>query len=389
MWDERLEFVLVDEETEYARELAAHLMRQGLEPRLGRNLEKASRSFLKSGCDILVVVMREPEQCDLSLIRRLGEALPSAWMIFLLAPEMDVYRDMLRQAGAHHVFSLELGPSNLADMLISYVELFHLSHQNRRLRQMLDGRSQYESLIGGSLAMRAMYRLLDQVSSTETSVLINGERGTERVDVARAIHARSQRGGTGLEIVDCRESKDDPDGLAVFGPRGSGRYGKGPTQRGSAFARAGRGTLVLHHVDALHPEAQRRLLAYLHEPFFQNESPSTPQPLARMITTTAPNVLDEVEAGRFERELYYRLNVLQVRVPPLRERREDIPMLTQYYMRNDAEGTAHPAASTGLSFTSRALLTLLQYDWQGEPVGAAPRGARTGGPEQGPQHRPG
>jgi DNA-binding NtrC family response regulator len=280
-------------------------------------------------------------------------------------PGLTSYDELLRQAGTQRVLSLSLKPRQVADMLTTMADMRQLENQNYRLRQMLDGRSSYENLIGGSLPMRAMYRLLDQIAKTDSPVLITGEEGTESVDVAKAIHQKSERTEDPVIIVDCRKCADDPDAAPIFGPRGSGAYASGPCPRFSAFAKSGKGTVVLHRIDALHLEAQQRLLDFMHRPFFQNETAGSPHPLSRIMATSCPDLLSRVEEGTFLRELFYRLNILQVRVPPLRERREDIPMLAQYYLRFNETGKNGHASGRGVSFSSEALLSLFQYDWKG------------------------
>jgi DNA-binding NtrC family response regulator len=360
-----LTIALVDNDGAFAQDVAAHLQRFGIETHQQRKLAKMVEELGQLSPDFLVLSVRDPDSLDLKLIKAIGKTQPGTRMICLLAPDLTSYDELLRQAGIQRIVPLQLKPRQLADMLMTMADLRQLENQNYRLRQMLDGRSSYENLIGGSLPMRAMYRLLDQIARTDSPVLITGEQGTEGVDVAKAIHRKSERTVQPLVVVDCLKCKDDPDGTAVFGPRGSGAYGTGPCPRVSAFAKAGKGTVVLHHVECLHIQAQKRLLDFMHRPFFQDETPGTPQPLSRIVATSCPDLLARVEDGAFLRELFYRLNILQVRVPPLRERREDIPMLAQYYLRFTEAGKNGRHNGRGISFSSRALLHLFQHDWKG------------------------
>lgn len=360
-----LTFALIDQELSFVLELSAQLQRVGMETLTGSSLARIVDDVHRMQPDFVVMVIRQPEDLDLKLVRAVSLARPETQFVCALASELTSYDELLRQAGVRRIVPLQEKPRQLADMLITMAELRQLEMQNYRLRQMLDGRTSYENLIGGSLPMRAMYRLLDQIARTDSPVLITGEEGTESVDVARAVHQKSERAVQPIIVVDCRKCKDDPDATAIFGPRGSGAWGSGPCPRTSAFAKAGKGTVVLHHIEALQLDAQRRLLDFMHRPFFQNETPGTPHPLSRIVATSGTDLLSRVEEGLFLRELFYRLNILQVRVPPLRERREDIPMLAQYYLRFATSGKGRRGNNRGLAFTSRAMLHLFQYDWKG------------------------
>jgi DNA-binding NtrC family response regulator len=299
---------------------------------------------------------------QLQQLRHVIRSLEGTRVVVMIPEALESYDELLRQAGVCQVVSRELPPRQVAQFVIDQGVILGLERQNYHLRQMLDSRVVYGNMIGGSPPMRALYRLLDQIARTDAPVLVTGEDGTERVEVARAIHQKSGRSAAPIVAIDCGEGSHDPGGDFLFGAPGNGRHSAGPS-RGSAFARAGKGTLVLHRIEMLGMETQRRLLDFMHHPFFQNETPGSPQPLARLVATAGVNLLGKVESGQFLRELFYRLNILQVRVPALRERREDIPMLAQHFLRSADRKSGRAAAS--YAFSSRAMLTLFQYDWPG------------------------
>lgn len=362
MWNDRFEIVIVDPEDHYARALADTLRPLGFEPRLGASLAEARSAVRQDAPDFALIGLMKPRDLDVKRMREEIAALNGCRTLVLVAPGMEGYEHVLRSMGARLVLPRELEPRQIAQWLLAQGEIRQLEQQNVKLSQMIDDRVSYETLIGGSTPMRALYRLLDQVARTDGTVLITGEEGIEKIEVAQALHQRGSRAKCPIVIVDCAVCAGDPAGAEVFGPIGRGAHPMGPHQGRSAFARAGKGTIVLHRVEMLAPVAQRRLLEFLHHPFFQDETPGAPQPLARLITTSEPNLFGRVEAGQFDRELYFRMNVLQVRVPPLRERREDIPMLAQAFLRA-ALATQNGRATQASTFSSQAMLALFQYDW--------------------------
>lgn len=362
-WDETFELIVVDEDVRLAHALASLLDPAGFRVEVTQNLQDAlAISASRKAVDFLLVGFHGQGALQLQQLRHVIRSLSGTRVVAMISEALESYDELLRQAGVSQIVSRDLPPRQVAQFMIDQGVILSLEQQNYHLRQMLDSRVVYGNMIGSSPPMRALYRLLDQIARTNAPVLVTGEDGTERVEVARAIHQRSERSVQPVVVIDCTEGVNDAQGDFLFGVMGSGHHATGPS-RGSAFARAGKGSVVLNRIDQLGMEAQRRLLDFLHHPFFQNETPGSPQPLARIIATSGNNLLAAVESGQFLRELFYRLNILQVRVPPLRERREDIPMLAQHYMRGlDRKGGRGGA---GQSFASRAMLALFQYDWPG------------------------
>ncbi|MCE5231644.1 sigma 54-interacting transcriptional regulator [bacterium] len=362
MWNDRFEIIIVDPEDHYARALADTLRPLGFEPRIGANFADARSGVRQDAPDFALIGITRPRDLDVKRLREELATLDGCRTLVLVAQGMEGYEHVLRSLGVRLVLPRDLEPHQVAQWLLAQGEIRQLEQQNVRLSQMIDDRVSYESLIGGSAPMRAMYRLLDQVARTDGTVLISGEDGVEKIEVAQALHARGSRARNPIVVVDCAACAGDPAGSEVFGPVGRGAHALGPHQGHSAFARAGKGTIVLHRIEMLPAPAQRRLLEFLHHPFFQDETPGAPQPLARIMVTADPNLFGRVESGQFDRELFYRMNVLQVRVPPLRERREDIPMLAQHFLRQAlAAQNGRTAQASG--FSSQAMLSFFQHDW--------------------------
>jgi DNA-binding NtrC family response regulator len=166
-------------------------------------------------------------------------------------------------------------------------------------------------------------------------------------------------------VVDCAQIARARLEQQIFGPVGVGPYASGPSSENSAFARAGKGTLVLNHIEEADASVQKRLLNFFHQPYFQGETLATAQPIARIIAAAANDVERRVEAGEFNRELYFRLNILRARIPPLRDRREDIPLLAEHYLQCRPSENGSKKAKGPLSLSGEALMQFFRYPWPG------------------------
>ena len=364
-WENPINLVIVAEDSNPARRLSELLGPEGFNTAPVRSFPDAAKYIHRHSADLLLLILDGEEPLLLKELTKLIRETPGVRVVAAVSEALEGYEEMLGESGIHQVLSCSLEPRQIVQFLVTQREIMQLDRQNLHLRQLVDGRSSYENLIGSSAPMRAIYRLIEQIARTDAPVLITGEEGTEKLEVARAIHQKSNRALQPMVAVDCMDASDDPEGKALFGPMGAGEYSTGPSIGHSAFAKAGKGTIVIDHIETMATPTQRRLLDFLHRPFFQNETPGSPQPLARIMVTAGPNLLSQVEAGRFERELFYRLNILQVRVPPLRERREDIPLLALHYLRDGNKGGGARSGKGTLTFASRTLLYLFQYEWPG------------------------
>jgi DNA-binding NtrC family response regulator len=359
--EDKIEIVVFYQGSERGIELSESMKVLGLPATVVDDINQVRKRISSGRCDFAVIGQDDPVSVDPETLSSLIHLNQETRFLFLLAEKLNPADHFLRKAGGHLVISNLLSIRQLAPLIFSQVDLLIKERQNFRLRQMLNGRSSYDTLIGGSVPMRSLYRLLDRIARTDTNVMITGEPGTELSHVARAIHQRSERGIFPIVMVDCRRIKGQPDAAGIFGPVGKGHYQDAPCPAKSAIAKAANGVIVLENVDSLNSRGQDRLLGYLDHPFFQNETPGTPQPVPRLMVTSDSDLTKKVEDGSFLKTLYYRLNILQVRVPPLRERREDIPMLAQHFLRTVKHGGN--GSSQVLSFSNRALLALFQHDW--------------------------
>ena len=236
-----------------------------------------------------------------------------------------------------------------------------LDLENRLLQEEVIQRSIYEEIVGSSTSLRKVLAAVDKVAPTDSTVLITGETGTGKELVAHAIHRRSPRSDRALVKVNCAALPAELIASELFGHE-KGAFTGALQQRIGRFEAANGGTIFLDEIAELSPEIQVSLLRVLQEKEFERVGGNrTIKTDVRVIAATNKDLRREVEEGRFRMDLFYRLNVFPVHVPPLRERVNDIPVLVDYF-------AARLAARTGKKIShieKRSLSAMQQYSWPG------------------------
>jgi formate hydrogenlyase transcriptional activator len=236
-----------------------------------------------------------------------------------------------------------------------------LADENAYLKEEIRVEGGFEGIVGASQSLRATQRLIEQVAATESTVLLVGETGTGKELIARAIHAMSSRAGRPIVKINCGAISPNLVESELFGHE-RGAFTGAAKRRLGRFELADGGTLFLDEVGELPPDAQVKLLRVLQEQEFERVGGDrTIRVDVRLVAATNRDLEEEVRQGRFRADLYYRLNVFPVRVPPLRERAGDIPMLSRHFVEHFGRKMAKP-----LRDVSAASLERLQgYAWPG------------------------
>lgn len=212
-----------------------------------------------------------------------------------------------------------------------------------------------DGFIAESSAMRSLARQIERMHASHSPVLVRGERGTGTDLVARAVHVTSERSGGPCEVVRCDSMQHEPLQIRLFGRT------NGDASMPGAIQQADGGTLLLQDVDAVPASVQSALIEVLEEGMVLPVGGSDPVPVdVRVVATTNADLKTLVESGDFREALFNHLNVIPLRVPPLRERREDLPLLVRHFL-----DTLRPSDTSMASVTTRALDAMLQYEWPG------------------------
>lgn len=355
------QILCVVEDAADAANLEDLLDRLGYESRFYSDADAAFGPISRGGGQVALVISRAPDQLGLQLLDRLDPATCHAPVI-LLSGDASVEQAVLAmRSGAADFLQMPVR----AEALALALEHVRTDTALRRDRTALDtARTTAPAnrrLVGESRQMQELRGLISTVAPTNASVLIEGESGTGKELVARAVHRESRRAAAPFVTINCAAM---PEGLiesTLFGHE-KGAF-TGATQRqAGAFERADGGTLFLDEVSEMRLDLQAKLLRVIQESDFERVGGrETVTVNVRLVASTNRNLFDEVNAGRFRADLYYRLHVVPVRTPSLRERPDDIPMLLAHAIRGAAEalGVNEPR------LPAATVEELMAYDWPG------------------------
>ncbi|MGE5592928.1 MAG: sigma-54-dependent transcriptional regulator [Betaproteobacteria bacterium] len=310
---------------------------------------------------LVLLDLRMPDMSGLEILPRLRNELPHAPIIIMTAyGTIKTAVEAVKQ-GAYDFVSK---PFDLDEMRITIEKaLAHerLKMENERLRTMLEDELVFQEIVGRSAKMRAVFELIRKVANHDVTVLIVGESGTGKELVARAIHYNSPRRAGPFLKLNCAALPDALLESELFGYE-KGAFTGAQMRKPGRFELADGGTLFLDEIGNMSPSMQVKLLRVLQEKEFERVGgKSTVKVDVRILAATNSNLRSEVAKGAFREDLYYRLNVVQICVPPLRERKEDIPLLAQHFIREFNVSLGKEFA--GVSPQAMNLLT--RYDWPG------------------------
>ncbi len=254
----------------------------------------------------------------------------------------------------------------LVDLVAQEVVTLHLEITKREdrikeLNKELGSRYKYDNMIGKSKPMQSLYALLDKIKGADSTVLIQGDNGTGKELIAKAIHYNSHRKDKAFVIQNCSAFNDNLLESELFGHMRGSFTGALKDKKG-LFEMADKGTFFLDEIGDTSPTMQVKLLRVLQEGTFTPVGSTEMRKVdVRIVAATNRNLKEMVESGTFREDLYYRLNVINLRVPPLRERKEDIPLLAEFFLQKAGEANGGGKRS----LTKRALEKLYDYPWPG------------------------
>jgi DNA-binding NtrC family response regulator len=353
--------LIVDDETPLRAVIAERLVDEGFQVVQADSGEQALELLTGFAFDILVTDLRLPGIDGRKVLEAALERYPD--MIAIVITGYGTVKDAVDaiKQGAADFITKPFQFDALLHVLTSALEQRRLRSENAYLRSQLDQRYRIDGLIGTSRVMRDLYHLLETIAPTSSTVLISGETGTGKELAARALHHSSPRRTNRFVAINCSAIPETLLEAELFGHVRGAFTGAVLTRQGR-LEQAHKGTLFLDEIGTMSPALQAKLLRVLQEREFERVGDShTIKIDVRVIAATHSDLTRMVADGAFREDLYYRLNVIPVKLPPLRERREDIPLLVQHFLgKLCAElGRAAPMVSQDV------LRRLMEYPWPG------------------------
>ncbi|HEX6057556.1 MAG TPA: sigma-54 dependent transcriptional regulator [Gemmatimonadaceae bacterium] len=350
--------LVVDDEQGIRAALGQLLEFEGYEVHTAANAVDGLAEYEKFRPHLVFMDVKMAGIDGLEALRRLRERDPHAIVVMISGHATIQTAVEATQLGAYDILEKPLDTDRILVMLRNALSHLDLQEENERLRQSIASR--YE-IVGGSYAVRALIEKIEKVASTPARVLITGENGTGKELVARAIHSQSQRAKAPFVEVNCAAIPGELIESELFGHM-KGSFTGAIADRAGKFEQADRGTLFLDEIGDMSLAAQAKVLRVLQDGVVTRIGSAKPVSVdVRVLAATNKNLENEIAEGRFREDLYYRLNVVPVHVPPLRERREDVPLIAQHFVNvlSEREGMAPRA------LTPDALARLQEYDWPG------------------------
>ena len=353
--------VLIVDDDKATREGLALALRGEYTALTAADAETALRALTTHEVDLVLTDLRMPGRDGLSLLRDIIASHPGLPVILLSAygsveSAVEAMRD-----GAYDFLTKPINLDHLELVVRRALRQKNLERQNARLRTQLEGRSALDRLIGSSEAMLAVRERIEQVAPTPATVLVQGPSGTGKELVARALHALSPRAGKPFVAVHCAALAPSLLESELFG-HVKGAYTGADEDRKGRFEIADGGTLFLDEISEIDLATQVKLLRVLETRTVEPVGSARPVPVdIRLVAATNRNLRAWVDAGKFREDLFFRLNVVDINLPPLRERQGDLPLLCDAFVRE-----YNPQLGRSiLGIEPDAMAALAAYPWPG------------------------
>jgi two-component system, NtrC family, nitrogen regulation response regulator NtrX len=350
--------LVVDDEESILASLSSILQDEGYEVAVAKNGLEALRVYSMDPPDLMLLDIWMPEMDGMETLRRVRDLAPTAQVMMMSGHGSIETAVKAIKLGAYDYIEKPLSLENVTLRVKHALDQHRLEQENRTLRTTVQRKFE---LVGQSPTMQQLRQLIETAGPTNSRVLIGGENGTGKELVARAIHLQSARAGRPFVAVNCAAIPETLIESELFGHEKGSFTGASSMKRGQ-FEQADGGTLFLDEIADMSLNTQAKVLRALQEQQFTRVGGTKLLKVdVRVLAASNKDLIKEIEKGTFREDLFYRLNVVPIIVPPLRERREDVPLLIRHFMKVHAE-------EQGLrmkEISPEAMVVFQQYDWPG------------------------
>ena len=357
----RWHILVVDDEETMTESLAAWLREDGYSVDTAASGREAIEKARAREYAIYFVDLKMPGLDGIETMMEIRKLQPEASVIVITAyATVDTAISAMKEGAQEYVVK-PCHPQEISLLVERIIRVKNLQRENAILRRKLTRQYRFHDLVSKNARMAEVFDLVREVASQRSTVLIQGESGTGKELVARAIHYSGERGTRPFVAVSCAALAETLLESELFGHE-RGSFTGAVAQKKGKFEQADGGTLFLDEIGDISPKLQVDLLRVLQERrFFRVGGTSEVQVDVRVIAATHRDLQADVREGHFRDDLFYRLNVINIRIPPLRERREDVPLLTQEFL----DRLSHELGREVSGISDEALRLLMDHDWPG------------------------
>lgn len=353
--------LIVDDEKAIRDSIKLFLEEEGYASETSSDGLEALDKIKNKDYDIVISDIKMPNLDGMSLIEKASKISPDTFFIIMTAyASLQTAVEALR----HGAFDYLIKPIEFDDLLLRIkrlVDYKKLSLENKTLRQRISGGRGYQNIIGESDVMKKIFQLISQVAPTNSNVLISGKSGTGKELIAKAIHFNSKRKDKIFLPINCGAISESLIESELFGHK-KGSFTGATEEKQGLFKVADGGTLFLDEIGDLQLNMQVKLLRAIEEKNFLPVGGTKPiYTDVRIIAATNQDLSEKIKAGEFREDLYYRLNVIEIKLPTLNQRREDIPLLINHFI----EKYCKEMGKKILGVDNATMKTLIGYNWRG------------------------
>ncbi|PLX88223.1 MAG: DNA-binding response regulator [Desulfuromonas sp.] len=353
--------LLVDDEETSSRALSVLLSQDGYQIISCTTGEKALSLLESKSYDLILCDLRLPGINGLGVLKRSREITPNTSFIMITGNASTETAVEAMREGAFDYITKPFNFEKLKLQVAKALEKSHLLAENIYLRQQLHGQYRFDRIIGNSMPMQMVFSRMEKVIHTDSTILILGASGTGKELVAKAIHYNSARKQKPFVAINCGAIPADLLESELFG-HVKGAFTSAVHDKTGKFELANGGTLFLDEIGNMPLQLQMKLLRVLQEHEFERVGSTKKIKLdVRLISATNIDLLQQIQKGDFREDLYYRLNVIPIKLPPLKERRADIPLLAYFFLKRICQERERPI----MAFEADAMAEIQNYDWPG------------------------
>jgi two-component system NtrC family response regulator len=357
----RFSILIVDDEEAQRGILAGYLKKQRFTVIEASSGKQACEILRNESVDVVLTDFRMPEMTGLELLQKLRTIQPEIAVVLMTAfGTIEGAVEAIR-GGAYDYLTKPINLDELDLLITRIAERTGLISENRILRQQLSERYAFDGIVSNSSVMESVLAMASRVAESDASVLIRGESGTGKELIAKAIHYHGPRKAKPFVAVNCAALSEHLLESELFGHE-RGAFTGAQKQRAGRFEIASGGTLFLDEIGDISPAVQVKLLRVLQEHTFERVGGTeTISSDVRILAATNRDLEGMITSSTFREDLYYRLNVVTIEIPPLRKRRDDIPMIIEFYLRKYSTGSGKKK----ISFSREAWDAMLRYEYPG------------------------